>query len=103
MSHEIIYQRAFIRTTRGIIPTVLAGSNNDYEVNIDALGRNRQRRLRHWSHIYSQDLIELPEEKLLEKIASTPSTPDYTLFLFRNAWITGEQELSWFSAGCKEG
>ena len=31
MSYEIVYNRAFIKTTRGIIPLLLTGSNNCYE------------------------------------------------------------------------
>ncbi len=42
------HDRQFIRTTRGIIPMILSGSNNCTEFIWDARGRTHERRERRW-------------------------------------------------------
>ena len=44
MSYEIIYDKQFIKTTKGFVPMVLSGSNNCYDVG----NSNKMRRSRGW-------------------------------------------------------
>lgn len=102
MGYTIIYQRAFIRTTRGIIPTVLGGCSNVTTLRIDSAGRPREVRERSWHLLYrDRATIEMPPEKLLEWIEQHPVEPEHDLFKFRSNWVLGKQEKAWFEAGIK--
>ena len=48
MGYTIIDSRTFIKTTRGIIPLALGGSNNCTEVIYDKNSKRREVRERHW-------------------------------------------------------
>lgn len=100
MGYEIIYQRAFLRTNTGIIPMVLAGSNNCYDFYWDRAGRQRQKRARSWCSIYSR-LTNLPENEFRQWLHDNASDAERELFMYRSKWICGNQEYAWFDAGIK--
>lgn len=62
MSYEIIYDKQFIRTAKGFIPMVLAGSNNCYDANGNS---NRMRRSRDWQ-MWNIGRIISTEKELLD-------------------------------------
>lgn len=102
MGYTIIYQRAFIRTNRGIIATVLGGCNNVTTPYWDAKGRPRERRERSWHPLYrNRATVEMPEADLLKWIEAHPTEPEHELFKFHSSWIRGDQEKAWFQAGIK--
>ena len=98
MGYEIIYQRAFLRTNTGIIPMVLAGSNNCYDTYLDRSGRQRQKKARAWCSIYSP-LTNLPEDQFRQWLRDNQSAPNTELFMYRSKWLCGNQEYAWFDAG----
>lgn len=105
MSYEIMYDRKFIRTTRGIIPMILSGSNNCTEVNWDSRGRTYERRVRYWWPWIPRTLEtkDLPEEDYLEAISQIcqDKDNDYELFKWNGQWLTYRQWRRWFQNGCK--
>lgn len=72
MSIEIVYDRRFIRTNRGIIPLLLAGSSNCFEEKIDRCGRPYEVAERRWTYFFSRDTLEMPEEQHMPTRISGP-------------------------------
>lgn len=105
MSYEIMYDRRFIRTSRGIVPMILSGSNNCTEQHWDCRGRSYERRERHWwAWIPSGKIIkDLPEADLLTMITKLceDADPNRELFKRNGAWLTYGQWYTWFQNGCK--
>ena len=104
MSYEILYDRKFIRTTRGIIPMILSGSNNCTEQMWSRSGRSYERRERHWWAWIPKSLpvMDNTETDYLNKIASIceGNDPDRELFRWNGNWLTYGQWLRWFKNGC---
>lgn len=97
MSIDIIYDKRFIRTGRGVIPMVLIGSSNCYDTIWDSRGRRREVRERHWSMIHDMMLEDpIGQEKWLSMVEANP---DSQLFKERKNWITGENVRKWFENG----
>ena len=95
MGYTIVYARTFIKTTKGIIPLVLHGSNNCTE-----FVNGREVRERSWD-IYHDKLCELPEDKFMETVHLSlihiyrlPQCIGPFLFLQRGVWtlLTGTQQ-----------
>lgn len=105
MGYEILYDRRFIRTTRGIIPMLLSGSNNVTTIQYDRAGRRREVRERHWwAYIpRSMDIKDHPEGLIMaefEKMGN--SGMDRELFMWHGSWLMESQHRKWFQNGCKD-
>ena len=98
MSYEIVYARNFIRTTKGIIPVVLMGSNNCSDVIYDTAGRRREVAERLWAPIRT-DRTVYSEEQLMTTMQGIPE--DTELFMFRGNWVTGKDIGRWLKNGIK--
>lgn len=102
MSIEIVYDRAFLKTTTGIIPLVLTGSSNCTEWHYTKSGIFRERRERYWSYFWGDETLNLPVEELLDFIAAKCNHPDEReLFQLRsrNKWITSKNCVDWYRSG----
>lgn len=96
MGYEIIDQRAFIATTRGIIPMCLHGSNNCTE-----LVNGREVRERYWSSIFSKG-IEVPNTEIENFIKPFAEEKGYECFKYAGKFIYyGEEAEKWFRIGLK--
>lgn len=99
MGYEIVYDRTFIKTTRGIIPMILHGSNN-----VTEMIRGKEVLQRYWS-CYNDALVEFPENKLhqslVELFGDTLKDNRYELFKWHSKWLYGNQLESWFQAGVR--
>lgn len=99
MGYEIIYDRTFIRTNRGIIPMILHGSNN-----VTEMIRGKEVLQRYWS-CYNDALVEFPEEKLHQSLkelfGDTLENDRCELFKWHSKWLHGNQLESWFQAGVR--
>lgn len=103
MSYEIIYDRQFIRTTRGIIPMILSGSNNCTEFTWDARGRTHERRERRWWAWVPGKLMtkDHSEKEYMNEISLCQDGSDRQMCKFRNRWLTLDQWGKWFHNGCR--
>jgi len=105
MSYEILYDRRFIKTEHGIVPMILSGSNNCYEIRYKNNGQKYEVRERHWWVYQPQTLpINTTEEAHLkaweEVFANTPE--DSELFKRNGSWLTVGAHRRWFLNGCKD-
>lgn len=97
MSYSIIYDKAFIKTTRGIIPLILCGSSNCSErIN------GRWVREREW-FVYNNNLLELKEQEFMKKIREMFARydPNDQLFQWKSKWLHASQIEAWFQRGIK--
>jgi len=79
MSYTILYDKQFVRLSNGqIIPMVLAGSNNCYEIT-----RNGQRRERNWTIWYVSPNFSINPDDLLQKVQSEISN---VINKYKNEW-----------------
>lgn len=101
MGYFISYDRKFIRTHRGIVPMVLGGSNNVYNVVFDSRNRRREVRQRTW-FLMRDDLLELPEDKFMERVNELYVPEDKELWKSNGAWLDGTQARRWFARGVKD-
>lgn len=110
MGYTIVYQRAFVRTTRGIIPMILAGSNNWTQTIWDSRGRKFEKRERYWYNTgpsaagdKQYKYIEYSEDLLLALAQQDPREPDAELFKYPGgkAWITKSQFANWHKNGIR--
>lgn len=104
MSYEIMYDRRFIRTSRGIIPLILSGSNNCTEQIRDCRGRSYERRVRHWwvwvpRTMSVKDHPEADYEAMIAQICQE-TDKNHELFKWNGNWLTYGQWLRWFQNGC---
>lgn len=95
MSYEIVYNRAFIKTTRGIIPLILTGSNNCYEYHL-----GRERRERDWGCFWGNKHIEIDEQELLTFI-SDKADEKYEFCMFRGKWVYYKDAYKFYQQGIK--
>lgn len=106
MSYEILYDRKFIRTTRGIIPMILSGSNNCTEFAWSKGGHSYERRERHWwAYIpRGMEVADHPESHYLTEIsrlADPNSGEPHEMFMNKGKWLMSNQWRKWFENGCK--
>lgn len=100
MGHTIIDCRMFIKTTRGIIPLVLGGSNNCYDIVRGKDFKLRELRERYWSVLL--DLVELPEEEILAKFENLIPDNSIECWVYNGKWLNGAQAQKWFARGVKD-
>ncbi len=89
MGYKIMYGRQFIKTTRGIIPLALCGSNNVTErIN------GREVRERHWC-VYGKDKTEYTPEEYLAYAESFCGTEFQQHFMSGGKWVNDKGWLTW--------
>ena len=88
MGYTIIDSRTFIKTTRGIIPLALGGSNNCTEVIYDKNSKRREVRERHWFIMMGRNALELPEEEFMAKINDTFAENDTECMVYAFTALT---------------
>lgn len=94
MSYTIIYARAFVKTTRGILPIALCGSNNVWQV-----VNGREVRERYWTQLYNSEMIELPEEALMSKVRELHPGDNSECFMYRGRWVDDAGAVDFFQRG----
>ena len=102
MSYTIVYDRKFIRTSRGFIPMILSGSNNCTE-QVWRGGRYVERRAREWWSWTPTPLPlkDLPESEYLKAIsAHCADSSGYELCKWQGNWLYESQWGKWFKRGC---
>lgn len=102
MSYTIVYDRKFIRTSRGFIPMVLSGSNNCTE-QVRRGNRYIERGVREWWSWTPSPLPlkDLPESEYLKAISvhCTDAEP-HELCKWQGSWLYDSQWGKWFKRGC---
>lgn len=106
MSCTIVYDRRFIRTTRGIIPLILSGSSNCTDFYFSRSGQWRERLARGWGYFFTDETLEMTEEQLIAYVKQNTygKGPDWEMFRLRSAtgnWITSNDCHRWYRNGCK--
>ena len=106
MSYEICYGRNFIRTTRGILPMILSGSNNCTEIKYDGRGRQYERRERHWWAWVPRplDVADHPVDayrNAISDIVAGYNGDDHELMRWNGKWMCVSQWWTWFYNACK--
>ena len=99
MSYDIAYNRQFIRTSRGVIPLVLIGSNNVTENHTTG----HERRAREWTPYWQKaEFIEMDPDAILEKVKSVFPSQYQQHFKYHSKWINDAGLLRFFQRGIKE-
>lgn len=93
MSHEILYSRAFVKTSHGIIPMVQIGSSNCTEYH-----NGREVLERYWD-VFNDQLVGLSEYELMPVLYSMYSNTSSGYFLSHGKWITNIP--TWFKSGIR--
>ena len=99
MSYEIIDGRQFIRTTRGILPMILGGSNN-----CTMVYGNREIRERSWFIMYGEKWLEIPECELLvkaEELFGGEHLNEEHSARYGGKWLSGADFLFFVKRGVK--
>lgn len=98
MGYEIIYGRQFIRTTRGIIPLILSGSNN-----CSMFYHGREIRERSWGVLYGDAWLECPEADLLNNAEARlgADRKDEQCLVIGSEWVTCGGFLHYICNGVK--
>ena len=96
MSYTIVYDRMFLKTTRGVIPMLLAGSNNC------TMFRNGQEiRERSW-FVPRREFIEQSGEAILTRVNELiPDDPDDQVWKSGGKWQSSRQVRKWYANGGK--
>lgn len=102
MGYTIIDSRTFIKTTRGIIPLALGGSNNCSEFIYDRNFKPRAVRERHWFLLGGINLLELPEDEFVAKVNTTFPDNDDECWRMNSKWVTCSQARKWFARAAKD-
>lgn len=100
MSYEIVYNKQFLKIDGKIIPLVLHGSNNCYEL----LYNGRQRRERKWNPFYigSNKQISLSETDLMKMSESLCDGGEYQDHFMQNGkWVDNQGLIRFFQNGIK--
>jgi len=97
MGYTIVYGRQFLRTTRGIVPLVLCGSNNCTE-----LINGREVRVRDWNVFYSGKMVELSDLDFLNMVRDLHKDgQESQCFKFRGKWIDDKGAVKFFENGVR--
>lgn len=102
MGYTIIDARSFIKTTRGIIPLALGGSNNCSEFIYDRNFKPREVRERHWFLLGGINLLELPEDEFVAKVNTTFPDNGDECWRMNSKWVTCSQARKWFARAAKD-
>ena len=95
MSYTIMYDRQFLKTSRGIIPLALYGDNNVTErVN------GHERRERHWG-VYANSKTEFTPDEYMSLIQSWCGSEFQEHFVFRGKWVDDNGIIAWAKNGIK--
>lgn len=95
MSYTIMYDRQFLKTSRGIIPLALYGDNNVTErVN------GHERRDRHWG-VYANDKTEFTPDEYMSLIQSWCGSEFQEHFVSHGKWVGDKGILAWAKNGIK--
>lgn len=95
MSYTIMYDRQFLKTSRGIIPLALYGDNNVTErVN------GHERRERHWG-VYANGKTEFTSDEYMSLIQSWCGSEFQEHFVFRGKWVDDNGIITWAKNGIK--
>lgn len=101
MSYTIMYGRTFIKTTRGIIPMVLTGSNN-----CTMFYGGKEILERDWSafrcEMRRDPWVELPAEVLMEKVRAAFKEDYPDCWKRGSEWINNRQAVKFFERAIKE-
>lgn len=96
MSYTICYGRQFIKTSRGIIPLFLAGSNNCW-----MLYKNHQIRERDWNIMCRSEMIELPADELLASMKEMYSDDNSEYFRANGKFVYRAGAIKFVENGIK--
>ena len=100
MSYSIVYDRKFLKTTRGIIPMVLTGPSNVTQ-NRWVGKRYVEVRVRSWC-MYNEEIMDVSEADLMKWVAERfDPTSDYECFQQRGQWVYQKDMVKWFANGAK--
>lgn len=99
MSYEIVYSRQFLKIDEKIIPLVLYGSNNCYEVT----WKGKERRERSWNTMYfgANTWIAQTEDKIMERINSYCNREYQEHFVRNGKWVDDKGLIRFFQNGIK--
>ena len=95
MSYTIMYDRQFLKTSRGIIPLALYGDNNVTErVN------GHERRERHWG-VYANGKTEFSPDEYMSLIQSWCGSEYQEHFVSHGKWVDDKGIIAWAKNGIK--
>ena len=95
MSYTIMYDRQFLKTSRGIIPLALYGDNNVTErVN------GHERRERHWG-VYANSKTEFTPDEYMTLIQSWCGSEYQEHFVSHGKWVDDKGIIAWAKSGIK--
>ena len=95
MSYTIMYDRQFLKTSRGIIPLALYGDNNVTErVN------GHERRERHWG-VYANRKTEFTPDEYMSLIQSWCGSEFQEHFVSHGKWVDDKGIIAWAKNGIK--
>lgn len=101
MSYSIVYNKQFLKIDGKIIPLVLYGSNNCYDV----LPNGRQRRERQWYSLYfngTNEQIAATEAEIMERVKSYCDGGEYQEHFMQNGkWIDDKGLIRFIQNGIK--
>lgn len=99
MSYTIVYNRQFLKIDDKIIPLVLYGSNNCYEI----MWRGRKRRERSWNPMYlgSNKLIAITEKELMKLVEECSDGTCQEHFMRNNKFVDDKGLIRFFQNGIK--
>lgn len=99
MSYEIVYNRQFLKIDDKIIPLVLYGSNNCYEV----MWNGKERRERTWNPMYlgSNKMITMTESELMKFIEGCCGGTCQEHFMRNSKWVDDKALIRFFENGIK--
>lgn len=99
MGYEIVYNRQFLKIDDKIIPLVLYGSNNAYEI----MWNGKERRERSWNPMYlgSNKIIAMTENELMEFIEGCCGDTCQNHFMRNSKLVDDKGLISFFKNGIK--
>lgn len=95
MSYTIMYGKQFIKTTRGIIPMALYGSNNCTE-----FVKGREVREKHWG-VYANGQTEFRPEEYIKFLEGFCGGSYQEHFMKNSKWVDDKALIRWAKNGIK--
>lgn len=101
MCTKTVYDRKFIRTTRGIIPMILVSTDQATSLSYDKRGVPHVKLKRNWQHCIPSTLAirDWPEDILLEEFQSVGIKSENELFRTKSEPLEGDRLDRWFAIG----
>ena len=97
MSYTIMYGRQFVKTSRGVIPLALYGSNN---LTVSA-GSDKGKVFHYWS-IYAREGVEFTPEEYMDMVNSWCGKGNQQHFKMHGRWIDDNGLIAWAKNGIKK-